>query len=511
MVLVRRYVRNAGANVARVVASTLVALLLPPILIGALPRSSYNTWLLVLQLAAYVGYLELGVQSAMSRFIAHGAELDRIEDQSRAISSALFLMTAVAVVGMFASLGLAGAMPHLFADIPPDLHGDTRVAVFLVGVSVATGLPAAVLSGAYMGLRRYEVPAAILIVGKLIGAALVAAAALVTASMRLMAVSMTVANLATHAALWMVYERSRFRVPLGRSWISWPSVRAVLVHCASLQIWTLGTILVSGLDLTIVGIWDFQAVAYFAIAAVAVSFVGQLQGSVVAVLMPEAAALHARRAQEALGRMLIRFTRYGTLVLLAAGLPLFLGAELLLTLWVGADFADHASTLLRVLLVANTIRLVSLPYATMLVGVGEHGRVWLSPIVGGVINAAVSVAATMAYGAIGAALGTLSGGIVETGMHLAYNLPRTNALRVSPRQLLLGGMLRPALILTPLLPLLALAATRRLDLGAWWVTGGALFLGVCAAGYLAWRIVLEPEERTLVTRFLRSMRQIPLM
>jgi O-antigen/teichoic acid export membrane protein len=504
---VKRYLRNAGANAARVIASALIALLLPPILIQTLPPASYNTWLLVLQLATYVGYLELGVQSAMSRFVAHEAELNRVDELSRVMSSGLFLMTGVAGVGMLLSVGLAALMPYVFSDIPRDLHGDTRLAVLLVGMSVATGFPAAVLSGAYMGLRRYEIPAGILISGKLVGAALVATAALVTASMRLMAVSMTLANLVTHAMLWMAYRRSRFRVPLGRPWISWRSMRAVLLHCGSLQIWTLGTILVSGLDLTIVGIWDFDAVAYFAIAALAVSFVGQLQGSVIAVLMPEAAALHARRAQEALGRMLVRFTRYGTLVLLAAGLPLFLGAEPLLTLWVGPDFATNASPLLRVLLIANTIRLVSLPYTTMLVGVGEHGRVWFSPIAAGVINAAVSIAATMAYGAIGAALGTLVGGIFETGMHLVYNLPRTNALRVSPRDLLLGGMLRPALILIPLAPLLVLAATNRLDLGEWWVIGGALLLAVVAGGYLAWRTALEAEERSMVLRFLGSVPQ----
>lgn len=498
---VRRYLRNAGANAARVIASALIALLLPPILIQTLPPASYNTWLLVLQLAAYVGYLELGVQSAMSRFVAHEVELNRVDELSRVMSSALFLMTGVAVAGMLLSLGLAGVMPYVFSDIPRDLRGDTRLAVVLVGMSVATGFPAAVLSGAYMGLRRYEIPAGILVTGKLLGAALVATAALVTGSMRLMAVSMTLANLASHALLWLVYDRSRFRVPLGRSWVSWRAMRAVLQHCGSLQVWTLGTILVSGLDLTIVGIWDFDAVAYFAIAALAVSFVGQLQGSVISVLMPEAAALHARRAQEALGRMLVRFTRYGTLVLLAAGVPLFLGAEPLLTLWVGSDFATHASPLLRVLLVANTIRLMSLPYSILLVGVGEHGRVWFSPIAGGVVNAAVSVAATMAYGAIGAALGTLVGGILETGLHVVYNLPRTRALRVSPRELLLGGLLRPTLILIPVVPLLLLAATGRLDLSAWWITGGALLL-LIGAGYLAWRTALDAEERSMLLRFL---------
>src|SRR5258707_834662 len=63
--------RNAAFNILRGSSAAVVALVLPPFLIRSLDRNTYGAWALVLQMSAYVGNLDLGVQTAVSRFVAH--------------------------------------------------------------------------------------------------------------------------------------------------------------------------------------------------------------------------------------------------------------------------------------------------------------------------------------------------------------------------------------------------------------------------------------------------------
>ena len=97
-------VKNAFANVARGMAAALVALAVTPFLTRALPPEKYGAWALVLQLAAYVGYLEFGIQTAVGRFVARGNELSDFEQRDKIVSTALAVLTvacllAVVVIG----------------------------------------------------------------------------------------------------------------------------------------------------------------------------------------------------------------------------------------------------------------------------------------------------------------------------------------------------------------------------------------------------------------------------
>ena len=66
--------KNALANVFRGGAAAVVAVVLPSFLARLMSTSAYGAWLLILQLSAYVGYLDFGIQTAVGRFVAHSNE-----------------------------------------------------------------------------------------------------------------------------------------------------------------------------------------------------------------------------------------------------------------------------------------------------------------------------------------------------------------------------------------------------------------------------------------------------
>jgi O-antigen/teichoic acid export membrane protein len=66
----RKVLQGSASNVARVLLSMLVSLVLPPFLVHHMAPAEYSAWVLILQLSAYVNMLDFGLQTAIGKFVA---------------------------------------------------------------------------------------------------------------------------------------------------------------------------------------------------------------------------------------------------------------------------------------------------------------------------------------------------------------------------------------------------------------------------------------------------------
>src|SRR5690348_5071605 len=88
----------AAATVARGSGGAVVALAVPPFLTRALPLDQYGAWVLVLQLAACVGYLDLVIQIAIGIFVAPETQRSDFKHRDSMINTALMALTASSAV-----------------------------------------------------------------------------------------------------------------------------------------------------------------------------------------------------------------------------------------------------------------------------------------------------------------------------------------------------------------------------------------------------------------------------
>ena len=114
------------------------------------------------------------------------------------------------------------------------------------------------------------------------------------------------------------------RIKISLNYLSPKVLQELIDYCFSLTVWSLGLLLVTGLDLTIVGAYRFQEVSYDAIAATLVTFLNGLFGAVFGAMSSPAAVLHAREDSAGLGKLVSTTTRFGMLLLLGTGLPMVL-------------------------------------------------------------------------------------------------------------------------------------------------------------------------------------------
>lgn len=486
-------VKNALANVARGAVGALVAVVVPPFLTRALTPEKYGAWALVLQLAAYVGYLQFGIQTAVGRFVARENERTDFYHRDRIVNTALAVLSAACFCALVLIGTLLVALPKFFPQMPASLYREVRIALALVGGSLAVGLPADVFNGILVGLRRYDILAAIVAGPKVLSAILMVLVARRGGGIPGMALCIASVNLASYVVLWRLYRRFAPDIRLSSHLVSREATRELAGYCVSLTVWSFAMLLVSGLDLTLVGAFDFKKMAFYAVAASLVTFVAGLQNAVFGAMMPSFAVLHARGASRELGRMVIDATRYGIFLLLLSGLPLLFAAKSILQIWVGPLYVEQSTILLRLLVIANVLRLSTTPYVVALIGTGQQRLVIVTPLLEGFVNFSVSVLAGYYLGAVGVALGTLVGAVVGVAGIVFYNIPRTTEVQFNVREYVLDSLLKPVLCIFPFG--VALLVQQNLSALQGFVRMLMILFGSVAALYCLWRWGLVSSDR----------------
>jgi O-antigen/teichoic acid export membrane protein len=486
-------VKNALANVIRGGAAALVAIALPPFLTRLMSPSAFSVWALVLQLSAFVGYLDFGIQTAVGRFVAHASERGDAEHRDRIVNTSLAVLSATCLICIIGIGVLVVLLPRLFSQMPVGLVGDGRVALLLVASSLAVGLPASVINGIFVGIQRNEVPAAIIGGSRVFSAVLLIFVVEHGGNLRQMALVVTAVNLASYLLQYIFLRRMLPDAKLSSRLVSRRTGRELFDYCWSLTIWSFAMLLITGLDVTLVGYFQFGAVGYYAVAASLVTFIAGLQNAVFNAMIPTTAVLHARGDKAELGRIMITATRYGAFLLLLTGLPIIILAKRILTLWVGSEYAAHGVRLLQVLVAANIIRLSATPYVVTLIGAGQQRLVVFTPIVEGLSNLLMSIVAGYFLGAMGVALGTLFGSLFGVGGNFLYNMRRTTGLKFRISDYLRDGLLRPSVCAVPVVALVFIV--RAFPPATPFLGVTSTILGLLSTAACFWRWGLSDTER----------------
>jgi O-antigen/teichoic acid export membrane protein len=259
-----------------------------------------------------------------------------------------------------------------------------------------------------------------------------------------------------------------------------------------LSVWTLSMLLISGLDVVIVGHYHYQDTGFYSVANGAATFMLALVSSAFGPLVPAVSSLQSTATPERLGDLCIRTTRYCTLLLLLLGLPLFFGAYPLLGLWVGKRFAGQSAMYLEVLVAANVVRQLAFAYILIVVATGRQHLATLSQVVEACVNIGLSIWLVQRIGTVGVALGTFAGAFVGLGMHLMISMPRTQpTIRLQFSRFLLQGLLRPLLMMIP--ALFFYPFWKRLNMLPAHPAILAIWAIMTAA--IAWGIVLTAQDR----------------
>jgi O-antigen/teichoic acid export membrane protein len=492
------FTRNAAISIGRLLIATLVALVLPSYLTHQLPLETYGAWVLILQMGAYVAYLDFGVQNGVSKFVAEYEARNDYAGASQRASAGLVIMLWMSIAGALLTLVLTWRVPYLFHEMPASLYHDARTGLLFVGISLSFGLFCSVYASVFLGLQRYAVPMVILIINRGLFTGVICLAAFFHKSLALMGGLAAIVNVFTGLLQIVAWHKMASHIRMSLRNIDYNVLKKMLAYCSVLAIWTAGMLCVSGLDVAIVARYDFKHTGFYSIATLPTNFMVAILGAALGPFLPTTSALSVHRSPQEMGNILSLTTRYSTLLLLLCGLPLLVGAYPILHLWVGQTYAIHTATYLRILVLANIIRSICVPYATMLVATDSQKVAVAGVVAEGIVNVASSIYLAHRIGAVGVAFGTFLGSLVSATTHFVFNMHYTyRKLSISRTRLFLQGVLRPSVVAIPsllLIPFLRSSMKTSINplLGVVWAITTIL---------IAWFGGLTSEERTRLVEF----------
>lgn len=440
-------VKNVATNWVGLVVNTALSFVLAPIVVNTLGSTYFGIWSLLQQFTGYLWLFDLGVRESVVKYVAQHDAAGEHEELNRIIGTAVGMYSLVSLAGLAASVGVALLLPHVF-NIPADAVPIARWVAFLTGATVAVSFLFNVYVGVLMGLQRLYLVTRL----GMLFSVLRAVAIIILLKLGFGIIALAFVGLAMSVINgWRVYAACRKHAPhiaLGPIPLRRATVSRLLNYGKWVLVSNVGDKIIFSTDAIVLGMFlPVSSIAYYAIAGPLINHLRSIVTAAAQVVNPLSSGLQARNEMRSLATMI----QLGTTFAVLLGLPFCVGFLLLgerfIALWMGAEFAGRAASVLTALTAGSVIGLPYLTVSGFFYGIGEHRVIAITRVVEGIANLALSIALIGPLGLVGVALGTTIPHAVVVGAVLPWLLPRHVPLRL--RDYYLRTYIRPMIGAVP--------------------------------------------------------------
>ena len=404
---VRHIARNVLFNWLGTIANMAVGFFLSPFILHRLGNVAYGVWVLAVSVVGYLNLLDLGMQNSVLRFVSQGHTKGDHQGASEAISAALWVRLQISAVAMLLSAGIAAIFPLVF-KVSPELVGDAKKAVLLIGATTAITMSVGVVGSVLSALNRFDLQNYVVLLQtamRVIGVVFV-----LRRGQGIVAIAVCEFIVTVVGNILLVWIARRLYPEL-RILLSKPkreTLRKIWSYSSYVFLTTIAVQLVYQSDNLVVGAFiSPAAVTFYAIANSLCRYVTQVVGSMANTFMPAASTYEA--AGNAAG--LVMLYKNGTRAMLMVSLPilitLILRGPTFIGLWMGPQYSHSSGIVLIILGIPLLFAFANRTGAAIAFGVGKHKTTAQWAIGEGVANLILSVVLVHRYGIYGVAFGTM--------------------------------------------------------------------------------------------------------
>ncbi len=473
--------------------------LLTPIMVHHLGAVDYGVWVLAGSVLDYYGLLDLGMRSAMFRYVSLFRGGSQRQEVDRTFNSALLLVSGTAILISIVSIALAYLLPR-FTHIQGTTPRVYAWLLFLLGNSIAVMFPTRMLATYISAHNRWDLYNAAGIANTVTRAILILVVLKLGYGLLALAIATVVVaflSLGQHIVFLRIADPqvcvnfrlvrlSRIRELFGFS------MRSLLVSFGDyLRFYSDSAVIASVLTVGLVTPFNVATRLIECFRSVVVAAGGPVLGA-----MTE---LDGARRQPYLQALLLRSTRLLALLSILGGVLLLADGRMLLHLWVGEELVS-AYSLLAVLAFGYMIALTQHAALLIIISKGQHGPLGWWTIVEGIANIVLSVIWGRSHGLIGVAMGTIVPMlVVKVLVQLWYAL---RAAEMSAWEYLRGGLLRALFV-----GLLFFAVAEKIVAGANFSFAsliGSVLVQLIVFLVLMWSFGLTKPERQWLREYARQ-------
>ena len=490
----RLLARNVVFNLVGQSAPMLVAVFAIPILIKGLGMDRFGVLTLAWVVIGYFGLFDLGLGRALTKLVAERLGNRREQDVPALIWTALFLMLLLGLAGTLVVSLISPWLVHDVLKIPEVLQAETLRAFYLLALSIPVVISTAGLRGVLEAHQRFGMVNAIRVpmgVFTFLGPLIVLpfSHGLFPVTMVLVA-GRIVAWLAHGLLCLRVIPSLRHHVVLHRG-----TVKPLISFGGWMTVTNVVGPLIVYLDRLVIGaLISLAAVAYYATPYELVTKLWIIPGALSGVLFPAFAGSFVEDSNRT-ARLFERGVKYTFLIMFPLILIIVTLAREGLNLWLGAQFVENSTRVLQWLAIGFFMNsLAQIPFA-LIQGAGRPDLTAKLHLVELPFYVLLLWWLLVAYGITGAAVAAVARAAVDTIVLFAIT-----------RRLLPGTALSIQRSAGVVMVALLVFALGGFVIGRT-MCGWFLFLTLGVFVLVAWFLILEAEERTMI----RRLKTVPML
>jgi O-antigen/teichoic acid export membrane protein len=413
----KRFALNVIMNWVAMAVSMVVPFFLTPFVIRSLGITAYGIWILAVSTVSYLGILDLGLRSAVIRFVSKAVAQDKPEDATSAIAAALWVRLLMCAGVAAVSIILALIFPHLF-KIPHEMQRAAQITVLMCALGIGFTLVSGVFGAVLSANHRFDllsIISALQTLARAGGVILILrhGHGLVALACWELTVGM-LGGLATSGIALKTFPICRVKTLRPEM----PLLKKIWSYSLTTFIFIIAVQIITNTDNLVVGAFvGVQMVAFYAIGGSLMDYSWRVVSAVSTTFTPIASNLEASGKNEDLRRFLLR----GTQATLAIALPISWGLALrgktFITLWMGPQYSEIAGNVVQILILCQFLGIANGTAASVMMAIDKHKPVAKWAVIEAVLNFGCSIILVKTVGIYGVAWGTT---IAMTFVHLYF-------------------------------------------------------------------------------------------
>ena len=396
---------NAISNWISLFAHIIIGFLLTPFIIRSLDRKGYGIWTLICSFVGYYGLINLGIGSAITRYIARYTAQKDIKSLNQVVSTALAIFVITSALILILTF-LFGDLLANFLNVEKALHSNFIYLLWIICIVVGISFFGDLFSSIVIAREHYFARNMFVVCQELLRVVLT----VLFIKMGWGIIGVGLAFLISEFC-GMVFSAFLLRIFASDIKISINSVN--LMTLKMLFVYGGVTTIISIADILRINIDSFVIAKYITIEAVAIYGVGSLIikymtkviTSTMTVLRPRFASLEGSNNMEQLKKLFLRSLSISAFLSFGLSFCAITFGPKFILIWIGSDY-DYSIYILSILATSYAFGLSQTPAINLMYSINKHHYYAFFTILEALANLSLSIFLAGQYGIIGVAMGT---------------------------------------------------------------------------------------------------------
>jgi len=399
----KKLVRGSAMRLIAKFINMAVGLFMMPIIIRTLGDRHYGIWVLVATYLGFTGLFDLGITSAVSRFLSRALGAEDEEDFRSFFATSVWLLSGLGFVLLVLSLIMA-MCSNLIVNDPADAHLFRWLAVIL-GVSMAVQFPTRVFNAVLGSHLRFDLSSAVRTSEAIVRAPLVLLAFYLDYRLLGLAVVSAGVELLAAGCFILMALKTHKGLSFSRKLVGKKRARQLFGYGFYTLIAQVAELLKNQISPIIITVFSgVVLVAPFAIANRLNRIVTEMMVAFMNVLAPVFSRQDGRGDTNAIRKAYLFTCKISTYIsVLFGGLMMILG-KAFIERWLGAEYI-YVVPFMQVLMIGNIFACAQIPTVSFLYGTSRNKYYAFTNIIHGIACAGLSAALIIPFGLMGVAIG----------------------------------------------------------------------------------------------------------